>query len=42
MFFTVKQLFDMAVNFFHILTENFYRLLYRQTETHPVDTPRYI
>ena len=38
-FFTVSLLFDVTVKFFQILIENTYRQFYRQTETHPIDTP---
>jgi len=40
--FTVKLLSYVTVKFFQILIENTYRQFYRQTETHPIDTPQYI
>ena len=40
--FTVNLLSYVTVKFFQILIENTYRQFYRQTETHPIDTPRYI
>ena len=37
--FTVNLLSYVTVKFFQILIENTYRQFYRQTETHPIDTP---